>query len=117
LHDLFVATLQNVSSKLTPDDFLAWPDRSRQIPNLVLRPHEDEDAPRWERINNLAFQRMRDRVALWGVLINWVQVRDITLTPHALLDSGPIVTASPAATRKVEPDTSGSSKIATPQPA
>ncbi|GAC1383267.1 MAG: hypothetical protein NVS4B7_13490 [Ktedonobacteraceae bacterium] len=126
LHDLFVASLQNVAKTLTPDDFIAWPDRSRRNSNMILRAHEDEDTSRWERINNLVFQHMQDRVAVWGVIINWVQMRDITLTPHSLLsvDTGPMASAQPATDAAEMPfpqaqSTSrgiGSDRMATPPP-
>jgi hypothetical protein len=80
LHTLFVTCLQQASNDLKPEDFIAW-QGSRKGASLRLNEHEDEDSTRWARISNLLFQRMRDRVATWGVLINWVHIRDITLTP------------------------------------
>jgi SPFH domain / Band 7 family len=83
LRNLFIACLQQASSDLTLDDFMAWPQRSQQA--VGLRPHEgnDDENARWARVNNLLFQRMRDHVANWGVCINWVYIRDISLTPHS----------------------------------
>ena len=85
LHDMFKACLQSVCNELTPDDFIAWPQRSRssQSPNMILNNPVAEEEAHWEHINTILFQRMRDRVALWGVVINWVSIRDITLTPRS----------------------------------
>ncbi len=125
LQDLFIVTLQDASSKLQPEDFMVWPERERQRQNsnLFLRPLEDEDASRWEPINNLVFQRMRDRMALWGVIINWVQVRDMTLTPHASVNTGSTASAQPSMhaksqtpTKQAEPPASNAAKRATPPP-
>ena len=81
LRDLFRAAVQTVASELTPEDFLVWAKgfRSRQpVNNQPL----SGDSSRWERINAILYQRMRDKVALWGVQINWIQVHDILLVPH-----------------------------------
>jgi hypothetical protein len=81
LRELFKAAVQTVASELTPEDFLVWAKgfRSRQpVNNQQL----SGDASRWERINAILYQRMRDKVALWGVQINWIQVHDIMLVPH-----------------------------------
>lgn len=85
LQTLFAVCLQQVSNELKSEDFIAWPQGSRKGASMRLNEHEDEDATRWSRVSNLLFQRMRDRVANWGVLINWVHIRDITLTPRASL--------------------------------
>ncbi|HVB23778.1 MAG TPA: SPFH domain-containing protein [Ktedonobacteraceae bacterium] len=81
LRNLFNAAVQTVATELTPEDFLAWSKgfRSRQPVN---GPQLSGDVSRWERINALLYQRMRDKVALWGVQINWIQVHDILLVPH-----------------------------------
>ncbi|HLX41117.1 MAG TPA: SPFH domain-containing protein, partial [Ktedonobacteraceae bacterium] len=81
LRELFKAAVQTVASELTPEDFLVWSKgfRSRQpVNNQQL----SGDVSRWERINAILYQRMRDKVALWGVQINWIQVHDIMLVPH-----------------------------------
>ncbi|MEO8970278.1 MAG: SPFH domain-containing protein [Ktedonobacteraceae bacterium] len=81
LRELFKAAVQTVATELTPADFLAWSQgfRSHQPVN---NQHLSGDASRWERINAILYQRMRDKVALWGVQINWIQVHDIMLVPH-----------------------------------
>lgn len=95
LRDMFKACLQNVCNELTPDDFIAWPYRSRssQSSSLILNNPAAEEEAHWEQINTLLFQRMRDRVALWGVVINWVAIRDITLTPRSAMpyDTNPVL--------------------------
>jgi len=83
LRDLFKAAVQTVASELTPEDFLVWSKgfRSRQPVN---NQQQLGDTSRWERINAILYQRMRDKVALWGVQINWIQVHDIMLVPHVV---------------------------------
>jgi hypothetical protein len=73
---------------------LAWP-RSLQAYQAQAT-HRDPQLPdegvddfsggpaRRERINTLLFQQMRDRVALWGIQINWVLIRDIELVTQKL---------------------------------
>ncbi len=81
LRELFRSAVQTVAGELTPEDFLAWSKgfRSRQPVNNQQQPGS---TPRWERINAILYQRMRDKVASWGVQINWIQVYDIMLVPH-----------------------------------
>lgn len=81
LCELFRSAVQTVAGELTPEDFLAWSKgfRSRQPVNNSQQPGS---TPRWERINAILYQRMRDKVASWGVQINWIQVYDIMLVPH-----------------------------------
>ena len=78
LHDLVVVTLQNVASHLTPDDFLIWSQPAGSFNGLAGK----DEMTRREQLNNRLFQQLRDRVALWGVQINWAQVRDVSLIPR-----------------------------------
>ncbi len=83
LRELFRSAVQTVAGELTPEDFLAWSKgfRSRQPVN---NQQQAGSTPRWERINAILYQRMRDKVALWGVQVNWIQVYDIMLVPHVV---------------------------------
>jgi SPFH domain / Band 7 family len=87
LQDLFKAVLQSSVAHLTPDDFYAWPGKSSSLPSsdggLRLSTPEKEGASHWGHINLLLKQQMQDRVALWGVQMNWVYIRDIKLTSVA----------------------------------
>lgn len=117
LHNLFVTCLQQASNDLKPDDFMAWPQGSRQGAGVRLNEADDDENTRWARLNNLLFQRMQDRAANWGVLINWVYIRDIILTPHSSLpyvadqmtayraDTG---STTPAASAPSQPQQAGS---------
>jgi regulator of protease activity HflC (stomatin/prohibitin superfamily) len=84
VHTLFVGTLQSVVNQLTPADFVPWP-QSHGSPlrtsgaNAPIDPTQDT---RWDRINNALASRIQDRVAGWGVQVNWVRIQDITLIPH-----------------------------------
>ncbi len=87
LYELFKAVLQSAVTHLTPDDFYAWPGRSGFLPSndggLRLSNPEIEGASHWAHINLLLAQRMQDQVAPWGVQMNGVYIRDITLTSRA----------------------------------
>ncbi len=83
LHALFEIMLQTVSNQLTPDDFITWQQSLHSKQGISAQKHADmTEESRWERINTILFQRMRDKVAPWGVLVNWVHIRDITVTPR-----------------------------------
>lgn len=99
LHSLFEAMLQTASNQLTPDDFITWQQSLRSVQSNTQPNHAGmTEEARWERINTMLFQRMRDHVAMWGVLINWVHIRDITITPRtSLLDSGQMTSTRPSA--------------------
>ena len=96
LHHLFEVMLQTASNRLTPSDFITWQQSMRSLHATPLQSHNGmADESRWERVNTLLFQQMRDHVAAWGVLINWVHIRDITVTPRAVFqDSGKLASMS-----------------------
>ena len=83
LRDLFITMLQNITGDLRPDDFMAWP---RGIRGQYTAQAGDDDFTgsfeRRQQINTHLFQQIRDKVAPWGVQINWVSMRDIELAPH-----------------------------------
>jgi regulator of protease activity HflC (stomatin/prohibitin superfamily) len=93
LQELFKTILQSTVAHLTPDDFLTWSDRFRlhqsSAGGLMLNNPDKENAAHWGHINLLLTQQLQDHVAPWGVLIKWVHIRDITLTPRAI---APVVT-------------------------
>lgn len=86
LHNLICNELQLIAGALTPDDFLIWPQGSQsfQHANTHQKSQDMDEMLRWEHINHLLFEKLLNKAALWGVQINWVQIRDITLTPHAV---------------------------------
>lgn len=96
LQELFQTTLQTVAHELSPDDFLVWPQEAAPTRGGNFDNSHDE-ASRWKRINTVLFQQMRDRVALWGVQVNWAHVRDVTLLPHvpSIVDTDPIIMTRP----------------------
>lgn len=112
LHTLFIGTLQAVVNQLSPADFVAWPQghgtplRSASA-NVPMDPTQDT---RWDRINNALAGRVQDRVAAWGIQINWVRIQDITLIPHL----APIASPSPimqAPARKAMPAAAGPAPV------
>lgn len=127
LQEMLVACLQSVCHELTPNDFIAWPQRSRSglAPNMILNNPVAEEEAHWEHINSLLYQKVRDPVSLWGVIINWVQIRDVTLTPRPAIthDTGQVTSAGAATAsnqssqtqvppKRTATDTSG--RVATP---
>ena len=97
LHNLFEAMLQNVSNRLTPNDFITWQQSLRSLHGTMPQNVDTMgEESRWERIDTILFQQMRDHVASWGVLINWVHIRDITITRRSMLqDSGKTASIHP----------------------
>jgi regulator of protease activity HflC (stomatin/prohibitin superfamily) len=87
LHNLFITALQTVAATFTPEDFIAWPQGMHTRPTHGSVMPLAEGEPRWEQVNGLVFQRIRDRVALWGVLINEVRLHDIILASHEVAAS------------------------------
>ena len=84
LQELFVPTTQGVIGELSPDDFIAW----AQVAHSPQTTHMNPASGRWDQINKLLVQRVQDQVAHWGVQINWVQIRDVTVEPHILAPAG-----------------------------
>ncbi len=83
LRELFITALQSIVPTFTPDDFLIWPQGFHSAPRISQELNAfAEGSARWEHVSNLLFQQMRDKVALWGVQINWVSIRDVYLGPH-----------------------------------
>ncbi len=65
LKNYVLATIQSIATTFTPEDFIAWP----------------QDPHSFEQVNAYLFQLIRDRVALWGVQVNWVRILDVSLAP------------------------------------
>jgi len=87
LHNLFIASLQTIAATFTPEDFIAWPQGMHTRPTHGSAMPLTEGEPRWEQVNGLVYQRIRDRVAIWGVLINEVRLHDIFLASHEIAAS------------------------------
>jgi regulator of protease activity HflC (stomatin/prohibitin superfamily) len=106
LQKLFIGTVQSVINELTPGDFVAWTQ------SIYTRTGSDAGfnpaaATRWDRINTTLSRRMQDRVATWGVQINWVRIQDITLLPNT----------SHAHPASIAADLGGTTEIIRPDPA
>lgn len=95
LHELFLTTIQSIATTFTPDDFLAWQQGFSTVPSLSQGLHAfPEGGTRWQQVNTFLFQQIRDKVALWGIQINWVSIRDVNLAPHETALPDPIPTSS-----------------------
>ncbi len=100
LRTLFATTLQSIATVFAPDDFTPWSSASGIPP--TAQPGDDDFTGSFERrqaINTYLFHLVRDKVALWGVQINWVSIRDIELAPHGTL----VINERPTAKPKAEP--------------
>jgi len=103
MRQLFITTLQNVATTFTPEDFLVWP----QGLHAQAATRQQSDAftgspARREQLNNNLFQHMRDKVALWGIQVNWVRIQDIELVRHEI-SAASKQPASPPPTKAQEP--------------
>ncbi len=109
LRELFITTLQTISTTFSPDDFVSWPE-GLQTPST-----DSESArslARRESINTYLYQQVRDKVALWGVMVHWVKIRDVMLAPrHASIQPEELL-PTPA----FDPEEPTQSKITLPTP-
>ena len=97
LQTLFQTTLQEAAATFTPGDFLIWPQTAQQ----QQQPGEDDFISGFQRrdqINKHVLQLMSERVATWGVQVNWISMRDIELLPHgsAIMPAQTIIPAQQA---------------------
>jgi hypothetical protein len=80
LRELVVSTIQSIVTTFTPDDFIAWPQGLHSRP-LTYDNAEDGELL-WERVNKYLQDLVGDRAANWGVVVNWIRIRDVSLAPH-----------------------------------
>jgi regulator of protease activity HflC (stomatin/prohibitin superfamily) len=83
LQKQFVSTLQSVINELTPADFVNWPQGTYTRTSLDINSIDAATITRWDRINNTLASRIQEKVAVWGVQVNYVRIQDITLIPLA----------------------------------
>jgi SPFH domain/Band 7 family protein len=97
LQKLFVATMQNVISELSPADFVNLPQGRYARTSLDISSIDAATKTRWDRIDDTLESRVQDRVAGWGVQINSVRIHDITLIPLQAPSINPVagITARP----------------------
>ena len=107
----FVGTLLSVVNELEPADFLNWPQGTHGRTSLDIDSIDAATITRWDRINILLTNRIQDKVAKWGVQINFVRIQDITPIPH-LASMG-----NPPAGMTVRPVDAGITRGANPVPA
>src|SRR5579859_6978126 len=92
LQEYFIQSIQSIATTFVPDDFIPWQEGLRPAQKSNQKNNSNV---RWEHINNYLFQEMSDKVALWGVQIHWVRIRDVMLAPHGtqLVDTAEHTTA------------------------
>lgn len=122
LRQILLTTIQEVATTFKTDDFLAWPRgaQSSSFGSRALPAQEPNDEARWDRINSAVQDRLRDKVALWGVQVNWVRIRDVNLVPHnaPIMDTEPVLTPEAVEERPARsevPVAAGNGKAAKPQ--
>ncbi len=112
LRTLLITTLQTVATVFVPDDFLTWPQglhayHGQHAGGRSEQPEDDftGSMERRARINDYLFQHVRDKVALWGIQVNWINIRDIELAPHGatVIDTDPVNPAIHAQPTQVMP--------------
>ncbi len=109
LQELFKAALQTTVNHLTPEDFLTWTDgsslRQSSAGGLRLSNPENVEAKQWDHINLLLLDQLQNDVAPWGVQMNWVRIRDISLTPRtvAQINTDPYITMAAASATPTTP--------------
>ena len=122
LQDIFVASLQTIAKTFTPEDFIAWPQGMHTRPTHGSAIPLSEGETRWEQVNGQVLQHVRDRAALWGVLVNEVRLYDISLAPHGRVlqdeTTEPIVQRNVEATvpQPAAPQSRQTSQPSVPQP-
>lgn len=97
LREYFLACLQNIATTFTPEDFIAWPQGLQTPPSEI---EQANSLARRELVNRYLYTQMQDRVALWGVMIHQINIRDVVLAPH---DANVIDFATPD-TQKAPPE-------------
>ncbi len=80
LKELIVSTIQNVATTFTPDDFIVWPQGLHSRP--LTYDNAGEGELRWERVNKYLYDLIAEHASNWGVMVNWVRIRDVSLAPH-----------------------------------
>jgi regulator of protease activity HflC (stomatin/prohibitin superfamily) len=100
LREYFVMTIQNMAATFSADDLIPWPQGRHVMSETDNTATENaQSKAHWDHVNAYLLQQVRDRVAMWGVQINWVLIRDVELIPHGayVMDAGPVANAQPAA--------------------
>jgi regulator of protease activity HflC (stomatin/prohibitin superfamily) len=117
LRELLLVSLQTIATTFMPEDFIAWP---QGLAVQVQQP-SSTDGAHWDRVNAYLFQHLRDRAALWGVQVNWVRIRDVSLMPHGSVTMEPEaeerivrVSANPGAKASAQKASNGSAVASKP---
>src|SRR6185312_6781407 len=83
LRQLFLASIQTIATKFSPNAFIAWPGGLRTHATTAnLGAEEADNGANWEQVNVYLQQQMRDKAALWGVIIHEAYICDVTLAAH-----------------------------------
>ncbi|GCE10249.1 SPFH domain-containing protein [Tengunoibacter tsumagoiensis] len=96
LRNLLIIHLQEVALQFQPEDFLTWP-QGLQAASKTYRPVQKSaddfigSAERRQQINDRLLAVLSDKVAPWGVQINWVQMLDVELIPHHVIKPQQII--------------------------
>jgi regulator of protease activity HflC (stomatin/prohibitin superfamily) len=81
LQELFISQLHTVLKSFIPADFIPWSGSMGSHATSETHGSEDAIMP-WEYKNDELFQPFSDHVALWGVQVYTVRLRDVRMVPH-----------------------------------
>lgn len=82
LRELFLAAIQTIATTFSPTDFISWPEGVHAHPALNPALDDFSGGARWEQVNGYLHQYMSEQAATWGVQINWIRIRDVSLSTH-----------------------------------
>lgn len=75
LHEILNVELRAVAAHITPEDFVIWPPEPfSQGASMNANIANRGDVIPLSRLNTMLFDLMSDKVAPWGVQMNWVQI-------------------------------------------
>ena len=81
LRERFIAQLQTVLESFTPQDLTPWSGNMGYHATFGALGSEAAIMP-WEYKNEELFQPFSDEVAMWGVQVYSVRLRDVLMVPH-----------------------------------
>jgi hypothetical protein len=97
--DLFITEVQTVGTMFVPEDFIPWQEGLHTPSSAEANA---DSLARRERINDYLYQQVRDRAALWGIIVHWVGIRDVMIAPHGAEIDTEVLLATPSLPDAVE---------------
>jgi SPFH domain / Band 7 family len=116
LKELVISTIQGIATTFTPDDFIAWPQGLHSRPLTYDQSGHEEQ--HWERVNDHLLMTIGTHAANWGVIVNWVRIRDVSLAPHGatIVETDEVFDMPTTIIEKSAPPTNPAPKPPAPKP-